>query len=813
MREIHKNKTKEHDLHLKESCTRCGKIKDHRPEADENLPGSCICNETSGPEDVAPIRTESIPVPDLGDQFRVLELIGCGGMGNVFKVVEVATGTILAAKVLNEELSSDKAAIKRFEQEVDAISSLDHPNMIAIHSHGTTDTGAPYMVTEFVEGNTLTNYIRDRKGSETESLRIFIDLCEALSAAHEKGILHRDLKPSNVLLARRDGQVMPKLADFGIARIMPSASSESRETHDLTRTGDIFGTPLYMSPEQCLGFKLDERSDIYSLGCMMYEVMTGAPPFSGDNSIQVVISHINETPISWSGQGKQYPDLEKVIAKCLEKEKDERYQSTRELLHDLIQLRDGERVSVKSSFKEAPPEHSRKDIFHDSMKICGLLLYILMVSFGLTYISFACVFFLLSAVLFHIRKFGRLGLRQETSKKWEKVCSYSLIAWAGLGTLQALCDRGVFEWLPQELQPLTSVVYILHILSTYFALVTSLGLFFHRNDKKRTYREIVRWTALRMIPCVALLIYLLPSTLQMSLYFQQQIGNNDGLTRLRLHAPNAMLARLQLTQMLKPNKSVIEDSSRLLTGEHSSTAIALINRAIDAEVGDLRELYVMRALAFNEMGNLKEAMQDFEKANSLNRKGKQSGGSDRASLIQQAMGDVYLSNKQYDSAIKQYTASAENPYSDHRLAILESRAIARYRNNDFEGAIEDLSKKSESRWSYLSDTAIASLLQRAFLYELAGKSELARADYEKIQNELKQTEPKLEASDELKETLLAHFTATPDYNNYLVRAYVYTKLGDKEKAAKFLTLAELRGDKKDDLIYDFCSRLGKKLTW
>ena len=172
--------------------------------------------------------------------------------------------------------------------------------------------------------------------------------CEAMAYAHRKSVIHRDIKPDNIILTRRsDSGDFVKLVDFGIAKVLPS---EQKQTQNLTQTGEIFGSPLYMSPEQCMGNKVDARSDIYAFGCVMYEALTGSPPFAGDNPIRTILKHINEQPkpISKLPQDYKVPaDLESVIMHCLEKDPADRYQNADELLKDLEAIRDGKRICLR----------------------------------------------------------------------------------------------------------------------------------------------------------------------------------------------------------------------------------------------------------------------------------------------------------------------------------------------------------------------------------------------------------------------------------------------------------------------------------
>ena len=304
-------------------------------------------------------------IPNLGSNLEVLELLGRGGMGAVYRVRDKESGLTRAVKVLRRDLAEDQHVVKRFEREANLVKELTHPNICAVYDFSFDESGVPFLSMEFIEGESLQDHLK-ANGSlqEAEALDLFIEIAEALDYAHKKGVIHRDIKPSNILFSMGgEGVSYARLIDFGIAHALPSAS-EYRETQDLTKTSAVFGTPTYMSPEQCLGFKLDQKSDIYSFGCLMYETLTGAPPFAGLNPIQVIVKQINEKAPSWSGtaDGESYSPLEGIVLKCLEKDIGSRYQSMSELLEDLKLHRDGKRISRFKRSKERKSSHSAPEV-------------------------------------------------------------------------------------------------------------------------------------------------------------------------------------------------------------------------------------------------------------------------------------------------------------------------------------------------------------------------------------------------------------------------------------------------------------------
>lgn len=275
----------------------------------------------------------------LDERYDVLSRVGEGGMGSVYKVMDKVLGKVFAVKVLRSELAKDKNVATRFKQEVLAASRLTHVNLASVYSSGESRNGAPFLVMDYLEGSSLEQILaKDGHLEPLRAINIFIEICEALEHAHSKGVIHRDLKPGNILLVDSDERV--KIVDFGIAKVLPRAGLD---TLKLTSGEEVLGSPIYMSPEQCKGDKLDVRSDIYSLGCLMYETLCGVPPFLGENPIKTILMHLNEKPSNLSLHLKEADlptGLEYVILKCLQKDPEDRYQTVFDLRMDLLGIKD-----------------------------------------------------------------------------------------------------------------------------------------------------------------------------------------------------------------------------------------------------------------------------------------------------------------------------------------------------------------------------------------------------------------------------------------------------------------------------------------
>lgn len=284
------------------------------------------------------------------DRYEVIEEIGCGGMSRVYKAKDRKQDRMVAVKVLHPHLLSEnkvkkKKPEKRFQQEFKATMALAHLNIVAVIDHGETSEGLPFMVMEYIDGPSLEQIFRDQGRLKlSHFMTIFYQVCSALSHAHIRGVIHRDVKPSNIMLVKTAQNVeLVKLLDFGIAKIEPQGDEIQQK---LTQTGDVFGSPYYMSPEQCKGIPLDARSDIYSLGCVMYQAVTGKRPFEGDNAYKTIYMHVNikAAPFSATRPESSIPaDLEAIIMKCLEKEPHMRYQTAQALSLDLQKVARGDR--------------------------------------------------------------------------------------------------------------------------------------------------------------------------------------------------------------------------------------------------------------------------------------------------------------------------------------------------------------------------------------------------------------------------------------------------------------------------------------
>lgn len=293
------------------------------------------------PEDGSALITRK-PDPLIGallaERFEIQSLIGTGGMGKVYKARQTSVDRFVAVKVLHSERLQSNSHVLRFQQEAKAAASLSHPNIVGFFDYGLTEDNVPYIVMDYVEGTSLEEVLKSEAIlSVDRAVRIFMQACDALDHAHQKGIIHRDIKPSNLMLVgTADGATEAlKILDFGIAKLLPKTDDEKQI---LTVTGEVFGSPQYMSPEQCAGKAMDVRSDVYSLGCVMYEALIGRPPFRGESLIDTIYKHAHEAPQRFKQVRPELDipeQLEALVLKALEKEPDMRFPSMAVLKRNL----------------------------------------------------------------------------------------------------------------------------------------------------------------------------------------------------------------------------------------------------------------------------------------------------------------------------------------------------------------------------------------------------------------------------------------------------------------------------------------------
>jgi serine/threonine protein kinase len=297
---------------------------------------------------------ETEPQLDSGQliaHYKILSTLGKGGMGEVYLALDTRLDRKVALKFLPQDLIKDDERVRRFEQEARSASALNHPNILTIYEIGETD-GRRFIATEFIDGETLRQKLHEGPLKLASALNVADQIASALAEAHAAGIIHRDIKPENIML-RRDGIV--KVLDFGLAKLTEQKESGPEDpTRALVKTsaGVLIGTVTYMSPEQARGLPVDARSDTWSLGVVLYEMMSGRAPFAGATTSDVIAAILEREPRSLTSISSEVPDeLEWIVNKALTKDRDDRYQTARELLTDLRRLK--QRLSVAAEIERS----------------------------------------------------------------------------------------------------------------------------------------------------------------------------------------------------------------------------------------------------------------------------------------------------------------------------------------------------------------------------------------------------------------------------------------------------------------------------
>src|SRR5262247_2888799 len=341
-------------------CQSCGNVSDG-----ERFCAECVAElasplaptapATGGDQSLAAVSplsaSDALTGRTLDQKYYLESKLGAGGMGTVYRAGRLLIGDWVAVKVLHPDQMADPQAVERFRREAQTAASLKHPNVVRVYDFDVSSEGLSYLVMELAEGENLRSLV-ERQGTlvETDAAEIIRQVCAALDEAHSQGIVHRDIKPENILVRTVPEGLQVKVLDFGIAALRDVNAGR------LTRTGSVMGTPHYMSPEQCLGEELDGRSDIYSLGIVLFEMLTGVAPFDSPTTTAIVVKHVNDPPPPpRTLNPKISPAVESVALRALEKCRDARPQTAGEMAKELIAAAGSARPGSPHPTKVAAP--------------------------------------------------------------------------------------------------------------------------------------------------------------------------------------------------------------------------------------------------------------------------------------------------------------------------------------------------------------------------------------------------------------------------------------------------------------------------
>jgi serine/threonine protein kinase len=348
-REAYLAKACAHDESMREEVSRL--ISSHEKASADNFIGTPPYAQSSSSDSEG----RRLAIGQRLGRYQIIEHLGTGGMGEVYLASDSSLDRLVALKILSGDLAHDKRRMQRFQQEARLVSALNQPNILTIFEFGEIDS-LHFLASEYVEGKTLRQYLGGKRLRLSEVLDISLQICAALEAAHEARIVHRDIKPENVMIRNRDHIV--KVLDFGLAKgtevaSVTHATDSEVATQFKTAAGTILGTVNYMSPEQAQGHPVDERTDLWSTGVVIYEMVTGQVPFKGRTSSHTIVQILENEPAPLTqGARSTVPDeLQRIVSKTLTKHSDERYQSAKDLLIDLRKLR--KQLDVETELKRS----------------------------------------------------------------------------------------------------------------------------------------------------------------------------------------------------------------------------------------------------------------------------------------------------------------------------------------------------------------------------------------------------------------------------------------------------------------------------
>ncbi|MDZ4835514.1 MAG: protein kinase [Candidatus Melainabacteria bacterium] len=737
----------------------------------------------------------------LDGRYQFIEHIGQGAMGVVHKALDTATGSFVAIKELNADVANDDVAMKRFEHEMDSLAKLNHERVVSVYSHGISEKEAPYLVMPYLGNQTLADLL-EKEGplEEARAIRIFVQICEGLSYAHGQGIIHRDVKPSNIIVDSSNPDIdIVHVVDFGIAKIVESTTSN---TMSLTKTGEVFGTPTYMSPEQFQGTDLDKRTDIYSLGCLMYEALTGQPPFQSINPIQVAVKHLNEEPAPIEKPVSE--SLSKVTLECLRKDLNERYKSIDDLLSDLkaVQARKTPHLAAEGSLKRTK-EKARK------LSNPAMMALVLSLVYGCAFVENITIANSLDGLNLDPISSGLLGcinlllfvaisieLRTALKNNTDRIdfADKMAIAWAVMLILMYGISAVLF--LVPIGQPVADLLSPVMVLSLIGAGVGSiLFLVYGLLQESRWSRSLVLPLGFLIFGCA---LFAVPDFVP----FAGSHSANIHAQLLADRAPQSAKLLAAYSNVIKPSNTdgyVIRAKIMAHKEKQPEKALEVLNQAIRSSDKPW-DAYLERGIVYHRLGEDSKAIDDLSRVVNSNEwlPKRQDFGA-----AYSARGEVYFDMKNYRAALADYNLAISDTKKENAALYLK-RGFTHAALGDYEHAAIDFLSAEQVEKCANSETfrytlnllnfrltdqernAAVDCLRRAVAYELDGKKEMSRDLFSSV---LKQLGSDSGSGSKWAET-------GPDF---LMVAYAQSKLGNSARSDEAMKKASKLGFKKDQL--------------
>ncbi|MGD2246060.1 MAG: protein kinase [Candidatus Aminicenantes bacterium] len=685
------------------------------PQCDTDNPSdSKFCKECATPlpkqEDEVHTKTAETPKEELttgstfAGRYQIIEELGKGGMGKVYKALDKDINEKVALKLIKPEISADKNTIKRFQNELKYARKISHRNVCRMYDLN-KEKGNYYITMEYVSGEDLKSFIRRAAPLSTaRTVSIAKQICEGLAEAHGLEVVHRDLKPSNIMI---DDHGNARIMDFGIARTIRGEG--------ITGSGVMIGTPEYMSPEQAEVKEVDQRSDIYSLGVILYEMVTGRIPFEGETPLGIAMKHKNEIPKDPKELNAQIPDnLSRVILRCLEKEKENRYQSAGEVLSVLTRIEEGIPTTERVEPKKKPP--TSEEITVTFKKQWAL-------------IAVPLVIFLAAALFFLLLKKGKEGLPSDNQK-------IIVLPFENLGPAE---DEYFADVIADEIRGRLSVLHSLDVISRDTAILYKKSGKTAKQIRQETNADYILGGTVLWVKKegktdrVRITPHLTRAMDDIQLWSEAYDQDIEDIIAVQSEIAGQVIQKLDITLLgpesralkVKPTEN-IEAYNAFLRGIHNLNRTGSLEESYRLAVQMLElavELDPSFALAFAELSYAHSLLYHYEYDRTEERIFKAKAAVERAFGLQPGLPEAhlylgcyyYLCHKDYDRALEELAVAEKDLPNDNRIPVW--KAAIRRRQGRFEEAVRYFKKAAElspQDSSYDMDIALTYTIMRGY---------------------------------------------------------------------------------------------------